>query len=1060
VGGWDFTPVKLARLAIRQPVFISMVLLAIALAGVLSYMNMGVDLYPDISNPSVFVSVSFPGASPEDVERLVTKPLEDSLSTVSGVESMSANSREGSGSVGISFVVGHDVQQGAQEVRERLDAIKRRLPDGAEAPSLQRFDPNTSPIMTVALNLQGEPLSAMELRRLVEQIVVTRVERLSGVAAVSVGGLRTQEVGVDLNARRLRALGVSPQQVVAALQRENVLSPSGRVSSAAEDVPLRTAADYQDLDDIRRTVVTRSATGQVQVQDVAEVDIRLRERQQQVRINGVDTLVMSVQKQSGGNTVQTAHLVKDELKKLARDYPQLNFNIIRDDSTFIEDSDRDVNITLVLGAVLAAAIVLLFFRNIRNTLITVAGLPIVVIGTFTVMSLLGYTRNIITLMALSLSIGLLIDDAIVVRENIFRHMEKGDPPRTAAENGTGEIAFAVLAITLTLVAVFIPVTFTNGQVGMLLKEFGITVAVAVLISLFEAFTFAPMLTAYLAKPLTMHDGGKAGNTKVGIGERLEVFWLKVAEVYKRVLAWALRHRWMVVGTALALFGLSMGLLQFLPSSFFPVTDPGSFGVGITYPPGTPLMKTDQLAREIEQTLLEQPEVKTVYAQVGSSSNPNQGSMTVYLKEGVKTETVVGRMRKSFQPYGRVVTLNVSRQFLGVGGGGGGASVRGRPVLVAVRGPVDLDTLEGVANDVIARMSTVPGLRDIDKSLPAREPELQIVVDRQRTAQTGITAATVGQTIRTLVSGSTATQVEWNEQRLDVSVRLREEDRSDPVALMNLPVVSTSGQVFTLSSVARIGRGTGPTVLERQDRQRQIMVGANLDGRSAGAVIPDLKQELANIDLPPGVTWLFAGEQAQTDTAFSSLLIAMGLGLVFVYMVLASQFGNLLHPLTVMIALPLSAIGAVLALLIARADLTVISMIGIVLLMGLVTKNSILLVDFSIRYQREGKDRAEAVLAAGPVRLRPILMTTLAIILGMVPTALGIGAAGAFRAPMAVAVIGGVISSTLLSLVVVPVAYTLMDDAVNAAKRRFRRGKAAVLNGSAHAGDEDSRGGKP
>jgi HAE1 family hydrophobic/amphiphilic exporter-1 len=860
------------------------------------------------------------------------------------------------------------------------------------------------------------------------------------VAAVNVSGLRTQQVGVALDARRLRAVGVTPQQVTTALQRENVIQPSGRISGSSEDVPLRTTADFKGLDDIRRVVVTRQATGPVLLQDVASVDIRLTDRQQQVRINGVDTLVVSVQKQSGGNTVEAAHHVKEELKKLSRDYSQLNFNIIRDDSKFIEDSDRDVTVTLVLGAILAAAIVLLFFRNLRNTLITVAGLPIVVIGTFTVMSLLGYTRNIITLMALSLSIGLLIDDAIVVRENIFRHMEKGDSPRTAAENGTGEIAFAVLAITLTLVAVFVPVTFTSGQVGMLLKEFGITVAVAVLISLFEAFTFAPLLSAYLAKPLAQLEGETAKGLKLGLGERLEIFWLNVAQGYKRILAWALRRRWMVVGIALALFLLSIGLLRLLPTGFFPVTDPGSFGVGITYPPGTPLNKTDQLARDIERVLLAQPEVKTVYAQIGSGSNPNQGSMTAYLNEGVKTDTVVSRMRQAFQPYGRTVTINIPRQFLGVGGGGGGASVRGRPVQVVVRGPTDIDTLEGVANDVIQRMGTIPGLRDIDKSLPAREPELQIVVDRQRTAQTGVNAATVGQTIRTLVTGSTATQVDWDEQRLDVNVRLREEDRTDSAALMYLPVASSSGQIFSLSSVARISRGSGPTVLERQDRQRQILIGANLEGLSAGNAVPLVREALQAIDLPPGITWQFSGEQAQTDTAFNSLIFALALGLVFVYMVLASQFGNLLHPLTVMVALPLSAIGAVLALLIARADLTVISIIGIVLMMGLVTKNSILLVDFSIRYQREGMDRAEAVLAAGPVRLRPILMTTLAIILGMVPTALGIGASGGFRAPMAIAVIGGVFSSTLLSLVVVPVAFTLMDDAVTAVKRRMRKGK--------------------
>ncbi|MFC1940751.1 efflux RND transporter permease subunit, partial [Chloroflexota bacterium] len=673
----------------------------------------------------------------------------------------------------------------------------------------------------------------------------------------------------------------------------------------------------------------------------------------------------------------------------------------------------------------------------------------VVIGTFSVISLLGFTRNIVTLMALSLSIGLLIDDAIVVRENIFRHMEAGASPRVAAEKATGEIAFAVIAITLTIVAIFIPVTFTTGQVGRLLNEFGITVAVAVLISLFEAFTFAPLLTAYFTKSLDTENAKSSSS----LGARWAKVWPAIASGYKRVLAWSLRFRWLVVGIGLASVLVSLVLLRSLPTSFFPDTDPGSVNVGIRLPPGTPLEKTDQIARDVEQFAMAQPDVKHIYSRIGSSSSPNEGSIAVTLLEGTATEPMIARFRKSLSQYGRTLTFSIPRQFLGVAQGYGGTSVRGRPVVVVVRGPVSLEDLDSAADHVVERLNTIPGLRDVDKSLPPQEPELQILVDRQRTAQNGVTAATIGSTIRTLVSGTKATQVEWNDQRLDVTVKLRDEDLQNPSAILDLPIAGLGGALFPLHTVAHLEQGTGPTRLERQDRQRQIMIGANLEGRSQGSVVADIQEALADVSLPAGVYWQFSGQQAQTETAFGGLTFALVLGLVFVYMVLASQFGSFIHPLTVMVALPMSAIGAVLALVAADVDLTVVAMIGIILLMGLATKNSILLVDFIIRYRKQGQGRTEAILAAGPVRLRPILMTTLAIILGMVPTALGLGAAGAFRAPMAIAAIGGIFSSTLLSLVVVPVTYTLMDDAVALVTRLFH-GKSSVTVPSEDTAQED------
>ncbi len=1045
---------RLAKLAIRQPIFISMVLLALTLVGVIAYTRMGVELYPDMSNPTISVSIPFAGASPQDVETLVTKPVEQAFSTVSGVDTISATSREGMSQVTVSFVIGHNIQEGASEIRERLDVVKRRLPDGTDAPILRRFDPNTMPIMNIGLTIGGG-LSPADQRRMVEEIVTPRLESLTGIAAATVSGFDVQDVMVDLNASKMKALRVTPQQVVAALQRENVYMPSGQINSTDTYAPLRTAAQFQNVDDVRKLVVVKQGTQTIQLQDVASVELRYPDKYSLVRVNGESTMMISLQKQSGSNVVQAAGLVRDELKKLSSDFPQLKFTIVRDDSTFISDSDHDVTVTLILGAILAAAIVFLFFRNIRNTLITVAGLPIIVVSTFTAMYMLGYTRNLVSLMALSLSVGLLIDDAIVVRENIFRYMEAGVSPKEATEKATGEIALAVLAISLTIVAMFIPVTFTGGQVGRLLNQFGITVAVAVMISLFEAFTFAPLLTAYFAKPLT-HEHRTAEKVATGFRDRWARAWPAISDSYRRLLGWSLRHRLAVMAVALITFAISAWLIRFLPTSFFPSTDPSAINIGINLPPGTALNQTDQVARDIEKYAMAQPEVVRVYSDIGGVSSQYSGSITVTLADGTPTEPVIARFRGVMAKYGRTLTFGIPRQFMGAGGGFGGTSVRSRPVVVAVRGPVSIDALAAVADQTIEKLRTVPGLRDVDKSLPPSQPELQIAIDRQRAAQTGVSASTVGDTIRTLVSGTTATQVNWNDQRIDVNVQLRNEDARNPSAIMDLPIAGPTGDLWALRTVAKVEQGTGPTILERQDRQRQILVGANLEGRSQGSVVPDVQKAMGELSLPAGVSWQFAGQQAQTATAFTGLAFALALGLVFIYMVLASQFGSLIHPLTVMMALPLSAIGAMLALVAIHADMTVVAMIGIILLMGLATKNSILLVDFILRYRKEGRERTEAIIAAGPIRLRPILMTTLAVVLGMIPTALGIGAAGAFRAPMAVAVIGGVFSSTLLSLVVVPVFYTIVDDVVIAVGHFLNRTAPVAVAAGQPPGDPDPK----
>ena len=531
----------LAKLAIKQPLFITMVLLAITLVGVLSYLHMGVDLLPDMSNPTISVSVSYPGASPQNVETQVTKVVEQALNGISGISNISSTSQQGMSMVTVSFVVGFNLEQAAEEVREAVDPLSRSLPTGAQTPVMRRFDQNASPFITVALTVKGTPLSSADMNQLLTSVIQPRLQQLDGVASVSTSGISTPEVAVKLDAVRLTDLQVSPQQVTTALQQNNSVLPAGQIKTGNQNLSLNTAAQLQNVDEIGALIVAKHGTNAIQLNQVATVAVTTPPVTSYTRLNGQSTLLISLQKQSGSNVVQTAALVRNEFKSLSQDFPNLSFNIVQDDSTFIQQSVRDVLLTLLMGAILAGAVLFLFFRNVRNVIITIAGLPIIVVATFAVIHLLGYTLNIITLMALSLSIGLLIDDAIVVRENIFRHMEFGESPKVASDKATAEIAFAVLAITLSLVAVFIPVGFTSGQIGNLFKQFGITIAAAVLISLFEAFTFAPLLTAHFAKPFNINPAvftraEKTGKSKPHWGERFSNAWQATIAWYKKILA--------------------------------------------------------------------------------------------------------------------------------------------------------------------------------------------------------------------------------------------------------------------------------------------------------------------------------------------------------------------------------------------------------------------------------------------------------------------------------------------------------------------------------------------
>jgi HAE1 family hydrophobic/amphiphilic exporter-1 len=1005
---------KIADISIRQPVFIAMLMLALIVVGFVGYSRMSVDLIPNINPPYVSITTIYPGASPDEVQRALSEPLEEALSSLNGVKNVTSTSAENVSQILVEFNLEVPAARAVEDVREKVAVVRASFPNDAQDPIIQRFDFSAAPVMTFAVVDTTGTLPSDELRRLVDDKIKPRVARLEGVADVNVSGGLVRQIQVNLNLDEMRVRRVAPQQVVAAIQTENLNLPGGRITDGGKDVLVRTPGYFQSVDEINNIVVANPRGVPTYIKDIAQVKDGFADVERYSRLNGRDTIAVSVVKQSGSNTVRVAEQIRNEIHRLEKDFPDLGFTIASDQSEFIKHSVEDSLTDLILGGLFAALVVFFFFRDVRNTLVTVIGLPIIMIGTFAAMNAAGLGLNMITLLALSLAVGLVIDDAIVVRENIFRHMERGEPPKQAAANGTNEVALAVLAMTLTVLAVFLPIAFATGMIGIFFREFGLTIAFAVAISLIEAFTLAPMLSAYFFKQRAPKPGAEHAE---GLASQLG--WLD--RLYRRMLGWALGHKKISALIGLVVFLSILGLAMLVEMSFLPTIDSDRFTMGIQLPPGTPLAETDALARQVEARLKDVPDVQDIFVTVGSSSAPERATFTVKMRASGLLTKAEPEIRKRFADL-----PGLSFSFGESLSGGGGTSVTGRAIQLNVNTTGSLEELDRASVLVMQAIADVPGLVDLDRSSQPGKPELHVDVDRQRASRLGLSTASVGATVRTLINGTTASRYREKGREADIVVRLRPEDRSRLDEILSLSLTSTTGQIVPLRNVASISTSAGPTSIRRYNRQPQVVVGANYVGRTQGAVMNDIRARLAKLDLPPSVTVSFGGTTEMMNESFKSLLFSMVLSVVFVYMVLASQFGSFTQPLVLMLALPLSFIGAFLALLIVRFAFDMTAMIGLILLMGLVTKNSILLVDFTNRLRDQGMSRDEALLTAGPIRLRPILMTTLALILGMLPVALGLGAGGSFRAPMAVAVIGGLITSTILTLLLVPVAYSIMD----------------------------------
>jgi hydrophobic/amphiphilic exporter-1 (mainly G- bacteria), HAE1 family len=1006
-----------------------MVTVALLVLGVVGLSRLGTDLFPDVSFPVVTVTIPYPGASPAEVENLVTKPVEDTVVGLNGIDRVRSFSREGVAQVWVIFKLGTDVVDAATQVRERVSGIRYKFPKEAEDPSVSRLDVSAAPVVTYTIRSSGS-LSAA--RKFVDDVLKPELEQVEGVAAVNVTGGGEREIQVDVDRERLDALNVGLGQVVERLRGENLNVPAGHYDEGVREISVRTVGEFPDVAAIRSAIVATGADGaSVRLDQVARVSDGFEEQRTFARVNGEHAVTFDVVKQSGQNTVAVGDKVKVRMTELESRFPAgTRASLIIDQSRFIKNSVTQVKHDLTFGGVMAILVVLLFMLDLRSTLISSLALPTSVIGTFFVMYALGYTLNMMTLLALSLSIGLLIDDAVVVRENIFKHLERGVPAREAALKGTKEIALSVLATTGTILAVFIPVAFVKGMVGQFFRQFGNTVSAAVVLSLFVAFTLDPMLSSRFSKPVT-HD---KRDPYAAVKRPFLWFFGNLEAGYRSILGWAVRHKWSVGGLAVGSFVFMGFIARLTGSEFVNAEDRGQFVVEIELPAGTSVEETSRLVDPAERRMLENPEVKTVFSTIGPDQEVNkvrwrvvttpkdQRSVSIH---ALKAE---GRRIAAAVPGAKVVVTDPP--FVE------GAATEA-PIMIDVRGETYED-IQPLANKIGTLLRTTPGIQDVNVKFTPGRPELQVELDRAKAAERGLSVAQLAGAMRIAMQGEEAGKLRQGKDEVPIRVRLEEQDRQNPEQLAGLTLATPRGPI-KLGDFAHFGRGEGPQVIERENRSRQIQIWASPVGRPLGDIVTDIQPAIAKLELPKGASIFYDGQIRLMNENNEAMGTALLLGIVFIYIILASQFESFLHPLTIMLTLPLAMIGAILGLFLTKNTMAMGAMIGIILLMGLVTKNAILLIDRAIvRVRDRGESPLEAVLEAGPERLRPILMTSAAMVLGMLPTAIGNSEGSEFRAPMAIAVIGGVLSSTLLSLVVVPVFYLALEGLKRSAKARFSK----------------------
>jgi HAE1 family hydrophobic/amphiphilic exporter-1 len=1028
----------LANTSVRRPVFATMVIAALIVFGFISIGMIGVDLMPQIDFPVVTITTILPGADPETVELEVSDKIEEAVNTIDGVDELRSISSENISIVIVMFELEKDIDVVVQDVRDKIAGIRGELPDQIEAPLVEKLDFNSDPILTIAVSGRDVGADKMdeEIRRITEATkdrIKERLQTISGVGSVRMVGGQEREVRVWLEADKLHAYRIPVEQVMGVLAAENVKIPGGRIESASTETVIKTLGELESVEDFNNLVVAYADAKPVTIREIGYVEDGLEEMRSISYLNGKRAVALEVRKVSGANTVAVAQAVKEELEAINESLPEdIDVSVAVDSSVFIEDAIEDVQWELIVGGILAVLVILFFLRDLRTSLISAVAIPTSVIATFTFINFMGFTINMLTMLALTISVGMLIDDAVVVLENIYRHMEQEKKDRRkAAMEATQEIGLAVMAATFTIFAVFVPISFMTGIVGRFFYEFGLTVAFAVAVSLFVSFTLTPMLCSLFLKL-------RPAAEKRNIVYRVLTKGLRSLDSgYRALLAAALRHRVITVLLAVAIFAFSLFIAGIIPSEFQPPFDESQFTISIEAPLGSSLDETIRYVGILEDRINEMPGIVETFTAVGGGAQEqvNRAKLDVKIVQPEDRsytqlefmDYVRERLLDNDGRDGEQADIGNLRIAIGELQRGGSTGFADYQLQYSIRGH-DLNVLQEKANAIKAKLQDIPGFVDLNTSYSTGKPEVGVRINRKKATDLGVSVASVATTIRALFAGQDVTTFKEGGEQYDVRVQLMDVDRDDPEDINRLMVRLRSGKVVDLAGLVDLDREFGPVQIERRDRMREVLVRTNLTADlPLGVAVQDIYEAADEVGIPTGYVAKIVGMARIMQESFQTIFFTLFLAIIIIYMVLASQFESFIHPFTIMISLPLSIVGAIGILLLTGNTLNILTLIGIIMLMGIVTKNSILLVDYTNTLRGRGMERTEAILLAGPRRLRPILMTAFSTIFGSVPVALALGSGGSFRAPMALAVIGGLLTSTLLTLVIIPVVYSLLDD---------------------------------
>lgn len=1032
--------------SIHRPVTVMMGVLIVIILGIISLSRIPIDLYPKIEIPTVAVVASYSGVGPEEVKNLVTKPIEKAVATVAGIKSVRSVSREGASQVTIEFDYGMDMEAAITEIQQKVERARRQLPDDVDSPTVMKFDPNSAPVLTMAISSK---LGPDELKTFVDDQIVPYIERVNGVASVTTSGGLEREIKILIDPDKIDQYEITLSEINQQLRNQNIDSPGGRVTEGGVTYTVRSLGKFASIDDIRNVSIPLKGGGKVFLSELAIVQEGYKEVTVENKLNDQNTVSISIMKQSGSNTVAVVDGIQAELDKLKSTSP-IDFSIlnISDQSKFIRASINTLVHDALIGGVLAILIILLFLKSISNTMIISLAIPISVIATFTLMFFSDMTINVMSLGGLTLGIGMIVDDAIVVLENIHRRMENGLSIREAAVEGTKEVAMPVIAATLTTVAVFFPIVYVEGLTAQLFKDLGVTVSIGLLASLIVSLTVTPMLATKLMKAKKPSGSETLDTQSTSEIRSLQSTHAAVSKneprwiaFYRRILSWSLGHRKTTILIAIVSLVASIALVPLLGMEMMPSSDQGQVNVSITLPTGTELEKTREVMTQAQTIVSEVPEVETIYSSLGSANatrfgnaSSSSASFLLLLEDASKrkrsTAEIVEEIRNKLNrfPGARLRVSEAGGATLpGLGGGGQNSGGGNSPISYALRGN-DQATLKEVAERLTDEISQLKGVREADNTLEDSRPEIQVSLDRVRAAALGITQSMVSSTVQTALNDQVATRYETGGRETDVTITLTNKSAATMDDIRNLSLFNSQGERVLVKDVAEVKIANGPQTIQRFNQARVVNVTAMLaPGQDLGSVSQEIDQLVRTFPLPPGYVIEAQGQNQQLQESQSGMLLAFGLAIILVYIILAAQFESLIYPLSIMLSVPLSFFGASFSLFITGRPLSVPAFIGIILLAGIVVRNAIVLIDFTNILRRQGVDRTEALLTAGPVRLRPILMTTLCTVLGLLPLAIGLGEGGESQAPMATVVIGGLLFSTLLTLVVIPVVYSILDD---------------------------------